>query len=436
MKTNNIRLNLSLFTTTLAGLALLSLTGNSALAANWTITDLGDLGAAYSFPYESRAYNINNAGQVAGKGVVLVGGVPEMHYVVWSNGTQIDLGIRINSSLVDAAPINDAGQVAGVIEAEGYRPFLWQAGVATPLPLVPDAFGSVAALVTGINASGAVVGFNAVYRGSAYNVAVRWQGGIVTELNLPWGGDPTAINDHGHIAISRYYYYTGRSAVLAGGATNMVEVPGMHENYGLAQALDLNNAGQVCGRFTVDMREGLGYHAYLWQGGVGTPLPESLPGGVSSQSQAVALNNLGHAVGQVINESGYRAVLWRDGTIINLSALPEVTAAGWWGLVARDINDHGQIVGIGYHGDPFAQTAFLLSPVVVPTLAITRSGTDVVLSFPTQTGVLYQLQSSIDLTAASWLNVGAPYSGTGGVLSPTITIGPEPKKFFRLHLGN
>jgi hypothetical protein len=59
-----------------------------------------------------------------------------------------------------------------------------------------------------------------------------------------------------------------------------------------------------------------------------------------------------------------------------------------------------------------------------------------VLSFPTQTGVLYQLQSSTDLIAESWLDVGAPYSGTGGVLSPAITIGPEPKKFFRLHLGN
>lgn len=414
-------------------LVLSALVCSRMVAANWTITDLGDLGAAYSFPYESRAYNINNAGQVAGKGVVLVDGVLQNHYVVWSNGTQIDLGIRINSSLVDAAPINDAGQVAGVIEAEGYLPFLWQAGVVTRLPLLPDTFGGVAGQVNGINASGAVVGLNGVYRGAGYMAGVRWEGGIVTELNLPWGGDPTAINDYGHIAISRYYYYTGRSAVLTGVATNVVEVPGMHENYGFAQALDLNNAGQVCGSFTVDMREALGYHAFLWQGGVGTPLPEFLPVGVSSQSRAVALNNLGHAVGQAFNESGNPAVLWRDGTIINLSTLPEVTAAGWWGLVARDINDHGQIVGIGYHGDAFAQTAFLLSPGAIPSsfsLTITRSGADVVVSFPTESGFNYDLEYKTQLTAGNWSQLTTvPGDGSTRSVSDPLTDTP---RFYRV----
>jgi uncharacterized membrane protein len=432
MKTNNIRLNLSLFTTTLAGLTLLSLTGNSALAANWTITDLGDLGAAYSFPYESRAYNINNAGQVAGKGVVLVGGVPEMHYVVWSNGTQIDLGIRINSSNVDSAPINDAGQVAGVIEDERSLPFLWQNGVVTRLAVLPDTYGDGVARVNGINASGAVVGLNGTYRGGGRNVAVRWQGGTVTDLGLDFG-EPTGINDHSHIAINGLYYFTGQSGVLAGGVTNVVAMPGLHPSYGLTEALDLNNAGQVCGRFIVDRTVDSRHHAFLWQGGIGTPLPEYAIG-VSSESEAVALNNRGHAVGWAAAASGNPALLWRDGGMTNLSALPEVTAAGWWGLTARDINDHDQIVGMGYHNHGGHLTAFLLSPVVVPSLTIKRSGTDGVLSFPTQTGVRYQLQSSTALTAASWLDVGVPYVGTGGVLSANVTIGPEPKKFFRLRL--
>lgn len=426
MKTNHPGLNLSLLTTTLAGLALLSLSGNSALAANWTITDLGALGAPPGpIGWESRAYNINNAGQVAGKGVVLIDGVLQSHYVVWSNGTQIDLGIRINSSSVDSAPINDAGQVAGVIEAEGSLPFLWQAGVVKRLPVLP---GTIISRVTAINASGRVVGFNS---SQWRNVAVRWEGDTVTDLGLDFGG-PTAINDHGQIAINGFYYFTGRSAVLTGGTPSVVEMPGLHPSYGLAEALDLNNAGQVCGRFVVNGTVEGRPHAFLWQGGVGTAL-EEFSIGVSSESRAVALNNHGHAVGWAAATSGNPAILWRDGVKVNLSALPEVTAAGWWGLTARDINDHGQIVGMGYHGGG-PLTAFLLSPVVVPPLTITRSGTDVVLSFPTQTGVSYQLQSSTDLTAASWLDVGVPYSGTGGVLSPIITIGPEPRKFFRLHL--
>ena len=57
MNTNNPRLSFSLLTTTLPG--------GSALAANWTLTDLGALGAPGNAIYESRAYNINNAGQVA-----------------------------------------------------------------------------------------------------------------------------------------------------------------------------------------------------------------------------------------------------------------------------------------------------------------------------------------------------------------------------------
>ena len=128
--------------------ALSALVCSRLVAANWTITDLGALGAPGNAIYESRAYNINNAGQVAGRGVVLIDGVLQNHYVMWSNGTQIDLGIRINSSGVDAAPINDAGQVAAVIEAEGYRPFLWQTGVLPRLAslpaTIPPSFGAMA----------------------------------------------------------------------------------------------------------------------------------------------------------------------------------------------------------------------------------------------------------------------------------------------------
>ena len=85
MKTNHTRLNFSLLANTITGLTLLSLTGGSARAANWTITDLGALGSPRPIGWESRAYHINNAGQVAGRGVVLVGGMPEQHYVMWSN---------------------------------------------------------------------------------------------------------------------------------------------------------------------------------------------------------------------------------------------------------------------------------------------------------------------------------------------------------------
>ena len=409
MKTNNARLNFSLVTTTLTCLTLLSLTGSSALAAAWTITDLGALGAEHSGAYTSEGLNINNAGQVAGTGVVLTNGVREMHYVVWSNGTQIDLGINTHGySALTAAPINAAGQVAGWIQDEDARPFLWQAGVVTRLPMLPNTVNGCR--VTGINASGAVVGDNGVQRWwGVERVSVRWQGGTVTDLGLPYGS-VTAINDSGALAIGAGQMGQ-RSYVLSGGSTNMVDWPGMDPATGTTKALDLNNAGQVCGWYidpAVDGNE----RALLWQPGVGgTPLP-NLP--INSRSEAVALNLHGHAVGWA-----YRAgndapgILWRDGTLTALDSLPEVVAAGWSSLTARDINDYDQIVGSGYHNGLL--TAFLLSPVAVPapfSLAIIRSGTNVVVSFPTEAGFSYNLQSKVSLTDTHW-NLRATIPGNG-----------------------
>jgi len=409
MKTTHSRLNLSLLTTATIGLTLLSLTGGAALAARWTITDLGALGATGDAVFTSEGWNINNSGQVAGKGVVLTNGVSEMHYVVWSNGTQIDLGIRLNSSLVNTAPINDAGQVAG-IDAENSRSFLWQTGVITWLPWLT---GTTVARVAGINAGGMVAGYNRIPwgGGQAYE-SVLWQGGTVTDLHLPYGHIATAISDSDALAIM--INYSGqRSYVLTGSSTNVVEWPGLPVSGGTG-ALDLNNAGQVCGWFTFEGAVDL--HAFLWPGGAGTPLPEFPNGG----SKAVALNNLGHAVGSAYRAANDNpAVLWRDGTMTSLNDLPEVVAAGWSALEAHDINDQDQIVGHGYHGD-FVR-AFLLSPAAAPSafsLTITCSGTNVVLQFPTETGFNYDVRSKTSLTDTNWeLLIRIP--GTGSTQSVT-----------------
>jgi uncharacterized membrane protein len=367
------------------------------VAANWTITDLGALGADAGGAYTSKGCNINNAGQVAGQGVVLVNGVREMHYVVWSNGTQIDLGIR---GELNVAPINDAGQVAGVIAAENYLPFLWQAGVISRLPVLT---GTLNAGVVGINASGTVLGWNVVWRGGVQTkISVRWDGGTLRPIDLDWAwGHAEAINDFGDLAIGSN---SGghRSYLLSGGATNVVDWPGMDPVHGTTKALDVNNAGQICGWYINDPWVDGYERALLWQVGIGgTPLP-NFP--INSRSQAVALNIRGHAVGWAYRAAyDAPAVLWRDGTIMALDSLTEVVAAGWSTLEAFDINDHDQIVGRGYHHG--LMSAFLLSPVTTPSsfsLTITRSGADVVISFPTDSGFNYDLEYKTQLTASNW----------------------------------
>jgi hypothetical protein len=88
-----------------------------ASADDWSITDLGALGPNYNSPYQTQAFRINNSGQVVGQGVVLINSALKTHYVIWSSGTQIDLGVRFPGAAFIA--LSDTGQAAGVIEADG-----------------------------------------------------------------------------------------------------------------------------------------------------------------------------------------------------------------------------------------------------------------------------------------------------------------------------
>ena len=421
MKPNRTRLNFSLLPVTIAGAALLSLGGGSALAAKWTITDLGVLGAGNGD--DTVAWSINNLGQVVGRGKVLINtnNAARARVVMWANGVQVDLGQDASSSLT-SAKINNAGLVA--INDGNWQPRFWQAGVLAPLPMLAGgAYGGI----HGLNSKGKIVGWSDSPIGG---VSVIWQGGAVSSTGLPGGSDmwAVAINDADALAVSRPV--RGHiSYVLTGGSTNYLNVAGMTPD-GFTAVKDLNNAGHSCGVYNLNLSQSGGTHACLWTGGLGTPLPEYPAGG----SDAVAMNNLGHVVGYA-----YRgpydapAVLWRDGAMTSLNELPEVLAAGWSSITARDINDHDQICGHGYHGGVLR--AFLLSPVTAPSpfsLTIARSGTNVAVSFPTETGFSYQLQSAAALPAVTWQNEGLPIAGTGGVLATNLPLGPQLKKFFRL----
>jgi len=91
-----------------------------------------------------------------------------------------------------------------------------------------------------------------------------------------------------------------------------------------------------------------------------------------------------------------------------------------------------------------ATTAYLAGKYNLP-LAFVRpvlqanslTGGTVTLQWVSTAGQRYQLQSTTNLSTASWLNEGTPFTGTGGVLTKTIPSGTEPTKYFRLLLfGN
>ena len=69
-----------------------------------------------------------------------------------------------------------------------------------------------------------------------------------------------------------------------------------------------------------------------------------------------------------------------------------------------------------------------------PTTTVSQTGGNMLLIWPSATGLSYQLQSATNLPAASWLNEGAPLNGTGGQLTNSLPIGAQPSKFFRFLL--
>lgn len=72
---------------------------------------------------------------------------------------------------------------------------------------------------------------------------------------------------------------------------------------------------------------------------------------------------------------------------------------------------------------------------IPPVLQVASvAGGTVALQWAATTGRRYQLQSTTNLTAASWLSEGTPLNGAGGLLTNNLPIGAQPSRFFRLLL--
>ena len=109
-----------------------------------------------------------------------------------------------------------------------------------------------------------------------------------------------------------------------------------------AQALDVNDAGQVVGVAG-------GNRPFLWQNGTKTDLGKLASG---SSASGLALNEAGQVVGHsalTTPPSGAHAVLWSNGAIIDLTPdLPSNQTAA-----ATGINEAGQVAGNIYYSTAF-----------------------------------------------------------------------------------
>jgi probable HAF family extracellular repeat protein len=294
---------------------------------------LTDLGALSGDGNSSAAVWISGNGLIAGlseNGEIdpLYAGLPQVHGVLWQQGTLNDLGTLPEGGYESVAnSVNNAGQVVG-----------------SALNMTPDANSmqpSAFWLWGGID--------------PAYQYQTRaflWdkKKGMQDIGTLPGGSDAQAflINERGQV-VGVSYTSSGPSAVCAGAGLALTtgsfiwdKKNGMRDlgNLGGTCTIvaDLNNRGQVIG--SASLTGDPSFHAFLWENGVLRDLGGSLGGDFTG---AFVMNEKGHAVGfaYLPGNTIFHATLWKKvGDMRDLGVLGDDQCS-----YATGINAKGQVVG-------------------------------------------------------------------------------------------
>jgi probable HAF family extracellular repeat protein len=196
---------------------------------------------------DTKAYAVNNLGQVAGQSAA---GDGTVRHAMLFNGTQaIDLGVldsdggdgcTLNSS---AAALNDKGQVVGACAAgdgDHHLAFLWQDGVLKIL----GTLGGFESGASAINRKGHVVGSSE--RADSFTHAYVYRNGRMHDLGTLKGdlnSVATGINDAGQIVGNSFGAGSHPFIHQDGIKTRLPLLPGAESS----AASDINNQGWVVG---------------------------------------------------------------------------------------------------------------------------------------------------------------------------------------------
>ena len=335
--------------------------------AEYAIVDLGTLGGS-----ESRAVCINNAGQVVGRSEIEKGSIIE-HAFVYSGSHMIDLTPGLKSTFSAAFAINAKGNIVGSVapapaeqaaKEEGL-PFMEACLWTDNSLLVLGDMGSNNQNAQDINDHDQIVGFSEDRPKKSKEHAFLWAGGTATDIGTLGGlySFAWSINDAGDVVgeadLPSPRLVFDRAFLWRNGVMKDLGTLGGDSS----QAIAINNSGQITGDSDTiaDQAETVDKdrvrHAFLREAN-GPMRDLGTLGGKTSSGNGI--NNSGVVVGwSELSDTTKHACLWQAGQIYDLNSLIP-NNSGWVLVKADSINDRGQIVGYGTHGND--THAFLLTP--------------------------------------------------------------------------
>ena len=332
-------------------------------AQSYSIENIGTLSSNPTQPV--RALGINNRGHVHGENNLPgAGSAVKINGFFWDGHTQVKIQ-PVSPALAFGGAINDSDQCVGYMSAGGgaLHQYVWESGVTHDIHLGPLNFSRA----YDINSSGYIAGITSEfipgYITSQFRPILRDPSGSWTDLGTFGGGSgfTRAVNDHQHVIgtardaseNSHPFLWSAGTGMIALGSLAGATAPYAIDDYDRIVGLSADSAGL--------------YQPFFWQAGAMLDLG-TLSGGAGAEGMARDINNHGVIVGNADDAAGVEhATIWSPLPGGGYSAPVELetlipSGSGWTLFDAAGINELGEITGTGWlNGN---KRAFRLTPVL------------------------------------------------------------------------